>query len=564
MKNKYARLLIPQSFLFLLGGIFHPISGQDDVYLIYWPVRTLANKGQLLNLNGEFVEQATSLAYVLVLSIFEIVFPFSLELIGPLISVLFGSLTCYLLVRFVHGFRSDYALWAGLLLVTSLYFNFWSYSGMEMTFQAFLTLLLVVRLDRVFRNELNVFSRQVLPLIVVFLLIRPESVILLFCVLAGAYVLERYRRIMGYEGEDSYFDAGTIVRLTIATLIIFGTIVTFRLYYFGSIFPQPVMSKIFVGSELKYWEGLLYFFNESLAFHFLPLASLAYLGLLVAFSKSLKGKQPGAVQLVGLFVLSYTGFIIFSGGDWMAAGRFYVPFLSLMVILVVYSFDSIQLLFGKRYFLLSLMVVLQCLGVVTFSVSESPARSSKSLVSERFPELSDRYSWYELGRYDHVPNAYAVEHLRELIPTIQQQATVDTVNILSGHGGFVPYALRTKYSVGFTWVDKGQLATSDLIECEALSLSKSRSKGVHYTWADFAYDQEELLLDCDFPTPHLLFMARDLSQDGREVLRKAGYRLIYDQRERDFPREDIHRYSFNRLILIKDDLLADVRIKPLE
>ena len=68
----------------LLGLVLFSAPGHDDSHITYWAAHTLKEHGQILNYNGERVEQSSSLAHVLLLALLGAVTRVSLPTLGPL------------------------------------------------------------------------------------------------------------------------------------------------------------------------------------------------------------------------------------------------------------------------------------------------------------------------------------------------------------------------------------------------------------------------------------------------------------------------------------------------
>ena len=64
-------LALPSVFLVAVGLRYFVSTGRDDSHITYWPAYTLAHFGDILNYNGERVEQSSSLLHVLVLATFH-------------------------------------------------------------------------------------------------------------------------------------------------------------------------------------------------------------------------------------------------------------------------------------------------------------------------------------------------------------------------------------------------------------------------------------------------------------------------------------------------------------
>ena len=59
----------PALALVLAGLLLFPSAGQDDTHITCWPAYTLSHFGQILNYNGQRVEQSSSLLQVLLLAV---------------------------------------------------------------------------------------------------------------------------------------------------------------------------------------------------------------------------------------------------------------------------------------------------------------------------------------------------------------------------------------------------------------------------------------------------------------------------------------------------------------
>ena len=73
--------------------------GQDDKYITYWPARTLAEHGEILNYNGIRLEQSSPLSLVLLLAAAYKATPFSMPMVGYLVSLTGAALTGLVAIR---------------------------------------------------------------------------------------------------------------------------------------------------------------------------------------------------------------------------------------------------------------------------------------------------------------------------------------------------------------------------------------------------------------------------------------------------------------------------------
>jgi hypothetical protein len=128
-------ILAPLSWclLILAGFLIHGASGHDDPHINFWFSHTLLEYGQLVNYNGDRVEQTTSLLLVLMtaLSLAWIAIRFDLVTCGYLVDPL--AAFC---VRLLAGYSRCWqkrccpgvTFWPAILLVmSSVSFTLWTF-----------------------------------------------------------------------------------------------------------------------------------------------------------------------------------------------------------------------------------------------------------------------------------------------------------------------------------------------------------------------------------------------------------------------------------------------------
>src|SRR5688572_11881063 len=76
-----------------LGVLFFPAAGWDDAYISYWAAHALADLGRIVNVNGDYVEQSSSLGLVLLIALIRRLTAIDASIIGRLASIAFGAAT---------------------------------------------------------------------------------------------------------------------------------------------------------------------------------------------------------------------------------------------------------------------------------------------------------------------------------------------------------------------------------------------------------------------------------------------------------------------------------------
>ena len=92
--------LLPTALLLAITILLFPSAGRDDTYITLWPAHTLAEHGEILNYNGERVEQSSTLLMVLLLAPFA-TWVSDLSTTAKLISLV-AAIGCVLLLQIAH------------------------------------------------------------------------------------------------------------------------------------------------------------------------------------------------------------------------------------------------------------------------------------------------------------------------------------------------------------------------------------------------------------------------------------------------------------------------------
>jgi hypothetical protein len=130
--------MIPSAILVLVGAFFFPSAGQDDAHITYWAAYSLYHFGEVLNYNGDRVEQSSSLLQVILLALAAFVSKIDIVTLGKLSSVLFGVASLVALHILMKKIEPKAAFLAAVLTGTSAYFVYWSFGGLEREHYAFL------------------------------------------------------------------------------------------------------------------------------------------------------------------------------------------------------------------------------------------------------------------------------------------------------------------------------------------------------------------------------------------------------------------------------------------
>ena len=328
----------PPSLLVLVGLCLFPSGGQDDTHITCWPAYTLSQFGQILNYNGDRVEQSSSLLQVLILASLHKLTGVDLLTLAKLSSIAFGIASLLVLFMLVTRVTSRAAgFCAAIIAAASPPLVYWSFSGMESSLVSFTGICLVLTTaDYMAGHPTGSIWKSTLALCA-FAMVRPETPLLSGCMLASALAVASVKG----KVSDPRAGRGDTVRqrgllLLLMFAIVCGVLFAFRLSYFGDLFPQPVAAKFSGLSTRNVVIGLHYVkrhaWNDSPATAFVTLTLV--LSVFITAVRQLRRTTLNMyVVLSLLFAVGYLSFVIISSGDWMAGGRFLVHFLPVTMAL---------------------------------------------------------------------------------------------------------------------------------------------------------------------------------------------------------------------------------------
>jgi hypothetical protein len=138
-----ASLLIALVLFALSASLWGFATGIDDAHISFYAAHALATTGEMLNYNGERVEQSSSLLHVLLTTLFARISNTNVVTVGYVIPMLAGWLCLPLL--WVIARREQ--LTTATLLCTALPLVYWAHAGLETALFACLLLLYVYYLS---------------------------------------------------------------------------------------------------------------------------------------------------------------------------------------------------------------------------------------------------------------------------------------------------------------------------------------------------------------------------------------------------------------------------------
>ena len=517
--------------LLLLGGFFLGFSGSvDDAHITFWAAHSLATYGEILNYNFEHIEQSSALLQVLLLALLHSISKISIVTLGHVTTVLAAIATLFyagkLAQRTSLFSTSTTLLTPIILLATSPFFVYWSFSGMESPLLALLLVVLLLVLDSWLQEKTSLLTVFLLSLATQ--MTRPEMPVVL-CVFA--LILLPARAIL----KVSIWRWKSLVLFLLVQMLIAGLLMVWRWWYFGDIAPQPVSAKIGDAFFSSLFQGLQYVQQTLLDPCLLLFTTLIVVSSLLVL---LRWREPLAVLMV-LLLLVYSAFVVASGGDWMAAGRFWVPVMPLMVALVAIVLHRLCVSALLRNSLLCLMIfgnVLYLWRGTAIDFNGVPLWKKTKLVDT---DHLEKFSFFERHAREHlhdVPTLSFVVPLIDKLLTARSEAGNNApVNLMAGQMGMVPFYLATDFGNRLHFFDRNGITERTLTHClPAAQLPRTRNGiGTGYEWII----QNRILLksQCGFIMPDIIFdIETGWNRRNIAALEQSGYVFLYRQRGHTF------------------------------
>jgi hypothetical protein len=552
-------ILAPLSWcmLILAGFLIHGASGHDDPHINFWFSHTLLEQGQLVNYNGDRVEQTTSLLLVLMTALSGLLLPFDLVTCGYLVDVISAFGCCWLITVLAKRFCPVVSVWPAILMLMSNSFMLWTFGGMGAVLAAFVVLCgAAVWWSYVESPRLGV--RQYASLAGVtfaLVLVRPEMPLIILACAISLLVLhanDKKRRIR-------------FLHIFLISLSGFLLLLAWQKFYFSSWLPLPVMAKQAGDRSLlsKLDVGFVYLTFSSIFNPVTLVLALSTPFVFWNFYKQSMGMPAGdfsptivtALLILVLFSGAYCGFAWASGGDWMQGGRFLVPVIPVSSLLVF----TVAALLVRRKAILNLFFLL----LVFFGLCLLPGfvvRESHGVpvwAQYRLKPADNRYSIFEKYNQEHLRDMAVISHLRNMIPPLYQQLG-RPVRLLSGQAGMVFYTLGKEFYGQVQFSDFRGLVEGGYTTCPLLENIHRNAMGLDWNYIQLFEMQPALQSVCNVQQPDIIYDVNHTFYDVPAVFDQAGYALIHQ--ERGFVLVNKSALGANRLltpnlIFVRKDLL---------
>ncbi len=550
--TRHAATALLSGLLLWIGFMVYGSTGHDDSHINFWNVHTLLTHGELVNYNGERVEQTTSLLQDFITAFLSLLSPTHLITFGYLVDIAAAFACCILGTRLARQLSPSLAGWMPLLILSSSSFLLWSFGGMGAPLTAFCLLAGICG----WHQWLTTPEWRWRPLInlmavtLALVLVRPEMPIVVIVVALALLVM---------FWPDARKRKRCLALLSITIVAALGLLALQQLY-FGSWLPVPAIAKQGGDAWLQLQRGSFYLLMTSALNPVIPLALLYSVWSGWIWLRQRLKQPSGKAQPVLLIIIlcsfwAYGGFIWAAGGDWMQAGRFTVPLIVPAGLLLLYCLAQIT----QPLIVHVSIILLICLQLgIQYPVVATISHGIPVWVqSQMLPEHAARYSVFEQLNQEHVRDMAIIDHIAELIPPLHEKLE-RPVLLMSGQAGMVFYYTASKFYGQVQFRDLRGLVESSLTLCPALKNIPRSPQGLNWGYSDFFAQLPVLEQQCNIKPPDIIYDLNGMDQKLGKTLEPLGYTMIHQ--ETGFPVVNKTALPYNRLlapnmIFVRNDLL---------
>jgi len=503
-------LLIAAASLALFGA-----SGRDDPYITFSAAEAIMEYGRLANINGDPIEQSTTLLFTLLLAGLGWITGVSVPLLGWIVG--FAALAgiaplAYTILR--QSLTNTRALVAAAVVTVTPPLVYWSASGAEQSLAILLTFFLALFIAQLppLHQRPWVIAAAGLMLVLIFLT-RPDLGLSAF---AATVILTLLAAIHRQRNRLIYL--GAIVGLQSLLILLVSLS---RLAVTGSLVPQPLGAKVGATVIQQAFRGLDYIVANALSPWFVIF--LASAGFIVWKTRMKPWTASSTFLLLDAGAL--TAGTILSGGDWMELGRFFAAPATFVILAVLSHTQGLSTRSFARVtsvLLLSPIVTLLFWSAapVTLEARGSNPLNRWELDATGSPGLPPALSTsFNKWNADHLGDSYFLGAAVPEVAAVLDTDPTKQFTIASGQGGLIPYFLRQEFGDRIHFIDRFQLVTDDFADCD-LTAGTYGSFISWNQWEQFAGECAPVLPDMVFsigPIP-----VDDLGDDYKVVVHVQG------------------------------------------
>jgi len=491
------------------GWALFPSAGADDAFITFGAVDRFVEEGRLVNYNGEWIEQSSSLLQVVVLAALRAVTPFETVTLGWIFAIGCGVATVIAAYPLAIRLETPMPALAPLLAGLSGSLVYWSFSGMESSLTALCALLFLIALAGLLRRNDPRDRIAFGCATVLYLTCRPESTIVALCVMAALWLWSAIRK-----------DRARITGALWVVVAASCAVAAVRFWLFGSVFPQSVYAKNTTLSIETVPEGLAFLARFV---GWWPLYAAAAVGAWRVVS----GRASPIFAATWLFVAAYLAFGTLVR-DWMEDVRFLVPCAAPAAVLLLHVVGD------RRTRWLPALVAGAASIVMIYGTLELARRQSKGIpvwaepVSVYQPSYDSAPAYERMNR-THIRDMPVSAHLNDVITRLLADDPTTKLWILTGQGGMVVYHAMQHFHGRVGVIDRRGLMDRILSSSPTLLRAGSDRLGLVRSYAYLFDHYDPISAETELPRPDIVFDGLFSKQDRKAIV-GAGYVAIYHQR----------------------------------
>lgn len=501
-----------------------PAAGNDDSHITYWSAHALAKYGAVLNYNGEHVEQSSSLFLVLVLATLHKLLSLPIPATAWLVSILAAASAVAVATKLSAGLERSAAPLTPLLAATGLPFAYWATSGMETALVALLGCAVLevlgaeIDAERVWPDRKNALG---VALMLAFVLVRPETPLVLLCTLGGTAAFYAYLVFVRRDTDAHARLLAALVRCAVALGLVL-LVTAGRYVVFHAFVPNSAAAKV-GGFELS--AGATYLYKAFGKTGYL-LAFAGVIGAALCVRDALRAKTSSRGPLLVAWTLATASFVVLSGGDWMPAGRLVAPMLPALSVLAAFAVARLVAQSPAGWAALALLVFVNVKSELKFGASRENGSFSGAAAHEGEdaligPQKPD-FAFTELGNKAHRRDARLLGVLLDTLTRLAP-SPAHPLYVMSGQAGMVPYYAFREHFGALKFIDLFAITTHDILACVP---DDKQQHGIHGVRLDPGYiidHADEMPAACAAGRPDVVFST------GRfpRYLAERGYENVY-------------------------------------
>lgn len=359
MELKKHYLLFGILFTFILINIirlqnFYACIHDDYYIFLRYADNFIKGYGLVFNQLGERVEGFSSFLYLLVVIVFRSIGISNHEFI-PYIGILFSSLTIvYLfLILLESKTNSTVNYLITFFLIINPIFVFNSTTGMDTSLFTFLITVIIYYYIKYYKK----LSIKIFVFLTLLILVRSESFLIIFTIIFFTVIKEKYINKNPEVNRQFHF-------YLIYSIILMMLIIVFRNIYFNSIIPNTLKAKS--GFEIQQIIGGVEYTYRSYKLIFGSAGILLIFPILYSIKKV---KNDDTILISLLIILVFTLSIIFIGGDHFEFGRYFMPVIPFILILIGKGLEEIFLYVHIRY--IQVIIIFLLISLVVYKSAKT-------------------------------------------------------------------------------------------------------------------------------------------------------------------------------------------------